>query len=127
MERLHMWVIERFIDRLLDSAHGATASANLYSLVMSAKAIGLEPYAYLRHLFEHLPSCADPRGAACVAALARQSGPEGSTETHCDRSCGLNPTRSAWRKSMTGYVAVHMLTNECETLTTKIKLIAGSI
>jgi transposase len=40
----------------VDSAYGATASANLYSLVMSAKAIGLEPYAYLHYLFEHLPS-----------------------------------------------------------------------
>ena len=26
-----------------------------YSLVMSARANGLEPYAYLRHLFDHLP------------------------------------------------------------------------
>jgi hypothetical protein len=40
----------------VDSAYGATASANLYSLVMSAKAIGLEPYAYLSYLFEHLPT-----------------------------------------------------------------------
>jgi transposase len=40
----------------VDSAYGATASANLYSLVMSAKAINLEPYAYLSYLFEHLPT-----------------------------------------------------------------------
>ena len=34
---------------------GARASANLYSLVATARANGLEPYAYLRHLFEELP------------------------------------------------------------------------
>ena len=34
---------------------GARASANLYSLVSCARANGLEPYAYLRYLFEELP------------------------------------------------------------------------
>ncbi len=34
---------------------GAHASAALYSLIETAKANGLEPYAYLRHLFERLP------------------------------------------------------------------------
>jgi len=34
---------------------GAEASANLYSLIETAKANGLEPYAYLRFLFERLP------------------------------------------------------------------------
>lgn len=34
---------------------GARASANLYSLVSTARANGLEPYAYLRYLFEELP------------------------------------------------------------------------
>ena len=33
----------------------AKASANLYSLVETARANGLEPYAYLRHLFTELP------------------------------------------------------------------------
>ena len=32
-----------------------TASANLYSLIETAKANGLEPYAYLRYLFTELP------------------------------------------------------------------------
>lgn len=36
--------------------HGARASANLYSLVSTATANGLEPYAYLRRLFEELPA-----------------------------------------------------------------------
>lgn len=34
---------------------GAAASATLYSLIETAKACGLEPYRYLRHLFELLP------------------------------------------------------------------------
>jgi len=38
-----------------DSVKGVNASANLYSLVETAKANGLEPYAYLRYLFTELP------------------------------------------------------------------------
>jgi transposase len=38
-----------------DSVHGVKASANLYSLVESAKANGLEPYQYLRRVFTALP------------------------------------------------------------------------
>lgn len=38
-----------------DSTAGATASANLYSLIETAKANGIEPYAYLRVLFTELP------------------------------------------------------------------------
>jgi transposase len=34
---------------------GAKASALLYSLIETAKANGLEPYSYLRHIFEKLP------------------------------------------------------------------------
>ena len=39
-----------------DTQYGARASANLYSLVTTAKANGLEPHAYLLQLFEQLPS-----------------------------------------------------------------------
>ena len=35
--------------------NGAQASAGLYSLIETAKANGLEPYRYLRYLFEKLP------------------------------------------------------------------------
>jgi transposase len=35
--------------------NGAKDSATLYSLIETAKACGLEPYHYLRHLFEKLP------------------------------------------------------------------------
>ncbi len=38
-----------------DSVRGVTASASLYSLIETAKANGLEPYAYLRYLFTELP------------------------------------------------------------------------
>ncbi|WP_025322996.1 IS66 family transposase [Deferrisoma camini] len=34
---------------------GAKASAALYSLIETAKANGLEPYRYLKHVFEHVP------------------------------------------------------------------------
>jgi transposase len=37
------------------SIRGVKASANLYSLIVTAKANGLDPYAYLRYLFTALP------------------------------------------------------------------------
>jgi transposase len=42
------------------SPEGAKASAALYSLVETAKANGLEPYRYLRFLFERLPYATTP-------------------------------------------------------------------
>jgi len=39
-----------------DTVSGAKASAHLYSLVQTARANDLEPYAYLRHLFTELPA-----------------------------------------------------------------------
>ncbi|MGO9595970.1 MAG: IS66 family transposase [Steroidobacteraceae bacterium] len=39
-----------------DTVKGAKASASLYSLVQTARANELEPYAYLRRLFEQLPA-----------------------------------------------------------------------
>ena len=39
-----------------NSQKGARASANLYSLVETAKACGLEPYAYLKEVFTRLPA-----------------------------------------------------------------------
>jgi len=51
-------LIDRLRKNWLFSGHprGADASATLYSLIETAKANGLEPYRYLRHLFEHLPA-----------------------------------------------------------------------
>ncbi|MBI5741195.1 MAG: transposase [Nitrospirae bacterium] len=42
------------------SPAGARASANLYSLVETAQANGLEPYRYLRYIFEKLPFSTTP-------------------------------------------------------------------
>ena len=42
--------------RLSDTVKGAQSSANLYSLIETAKANGLEPYAYLRRVFTLLPA-----------------------------------------------------------------------
>lgn len=39
-----------------DTQRGAAASANLYSLIETAKANGIEPHAYLTHLFTQLPA-----------------------------------------------------------------------
>lgn len=39
-----------------DTEAGARASANLYSLIETAKANGVEPHAYLTHLYTQLPS-----------------------------------------------------------------------
>jgi len=39
----------------VDSQLGAKASANLYSIVMTCRANGIAPYAYLCHLFEEFP------------------------------------------------------------------------
>ena len=38
-----------------DTVAGANASANLYSLIETAKANGHEPYAYLRRVLTELP------------------------------------------------------------------------
>ena len=38
-----------------DTVKGAKASANLYSLIETAKLNGLEPYRYLQHVFKELP------------------------------------------------------------------------
>ena len=39
-----------------DTVKGAQASANLYSLIETAKANGLDPYRYLCHVFNALPA-----------------------------------------------------------------------
>lgn len=43
-----------------DTVAGARASANLYGLIETAKANGIEPYRYLSHLFELLPAITSP-------------------------------------------------------------------
>jgi transposase len=41
----------------LGNERGATAAANTYSLIMTAKANQCDPYLYLRYLLEQLPCC----------------------------------------------------------------------
>ena len=48
------------------SPKGAETSALLYSLIETAKASGLEPWAYLNHLFEHLPGAKSPEAVAAL-------------------------------------------------------------
>ena len=51
-----------------DTPQGARASAVLYSIVSCAKANGLEPYRYLRELFEKLPTIG-PEDTDAIEAL----------------------------------------------------------
>ncbi len=41
----------------MGNERGATAAANIYSLIMTAKANQIDPYRYLRYLLEQLPFC----------------------------------------------------------------------
>ncbi len=50
------FVIGRKAWLFADTVAGAKASANLYSLVETAKACGLNPFRYLQHVFTHLPA-----------------------------------------------------------------------
>ena len=43
-----------------DTMAGARASANLYGLIETAKANGIEPWTYLRHVFQELPKATSP-------------------------------------------------------------------
>ena len=57
----HYWPLWRAIHNghnwlFADTVSGAKASAHLYSLVQTARANELEPYAYLRRLFAELPA-----------------------------------------------------------------------
>lgn len=60
------FVIGRKAWMFSNSQRGAKASANLYSLIETAKANGCEPYRYLCWLFERLPSTASDQ----IATLA---------------------------------------------------------
>ena len=49
-----------------DTVGGAKASANLYSLIETAKANGLDPYAYLRYVFTELPKANTPEATEAL-------------------------------------------------------------
>jgi transposase len=47
-----------------DTPNGAHASANLYSIIETAKANEHDPYRYLRYLFTELPKASSPEQIA---------------------------------------------------------------
>ena len=49
---LNQW--ELLTGYLADTPRGAKASATVYSLIETAKANGLEPFAYLHHVLQHI-------------------------------------------------------------------------
>lgn len=58
-----------------DTVAGANASANLYSLIETAKANGIEPYAYLKTVFTDLPNAgtvADVEALLPITETAKQ-------------------------------------------------------
>lgn len=59
-----------------DTAQGARASAALYSLTSTAKANGLEPYAYLRRLFSELPQATTVADIEALLPIAAQITPD---------------------------------------------------
>ena len=69
-----------------DTVRGAEASANLYSLIETAKANGLEPYADLRRVFEELPK---------AATLAEISPAAGKNIEITESAIPVNPTALA--------------------------------
>jgi hypothetical protein len=52
---IKLFVIGRKAWRFSDTPKGATASAQIYSLVETAKVNGQEPYTWQRHVLERLP------------------------------------------------------------------------
>jgi hypothetical protein len=57
-----------------DTARGARASATCYRLIETAKADGLEPCAYLRHVLRHI-GAADQSATAVAHPLGRNRFP----------------------------------------------------
>ena len=55
-QAIRFFVIGRRSWMFCDTQFGARASANLYSLVSTCRVNGVEPLAYLTHLYTHLPS-----------------------------------------------------------------------
>ncbi|OMF95265.1 hypothetical protein BK144_06975 [Paenibacillus sp. FSL R7-0273] len=53
----------------VNTPRGAKASAVIYSIVETAKANGLNPFAYLTYLFEQLPQLSDPADLAVMKPI----------------------------------------------------------
>jgi transposase len=55
-----------------DTVAGALASVNLYSLIETAKANGIEPYAYLKTAFTALPNATTVEDIEALLPLLEQ-------------------------------------------------------
>ena len=84
---IHPFVLGRKNWLFSVSVKGVKASANLYSLIETAKANGLEPYAYLRHLFSELPKAGNVEAIEALLPGNLNRMRSGSAEQIC-RSFG---------------------------------------
>ena len=55
---------------------GAKASANLYSIIETAKVNGLEPYAYIKRVFTELPKATCVEEIEALLPIALESASE---------------------------------------------------
>ena len=55
--------------QVIDTIHGAKASAIIYSIVETAKANNLRPYDYLKHLLEEIPKHMDEKTTDFIKAM----------------------------------------------------------
>lgn len=70
---------------LIDTVHGATSSAIIYSLVETAKANDLKPYDYLKHLLTELPKHVDGTDLTFLEQLLPWSS---DIPSHCRKTKG---------------------------------------
>jgi hypothetical protein len=73
-----------------DTVSGAKASASLYSLVQTARANELEPYAYLRRLFAELPAAQTVEQVEALLPWNIKSADGKTSETNCSRSASCS-------------------------------------
>ena len=83
-------------------AAGAKASANLYSLIETAKACGIEPYQYLRYIFA---ACHWPRPQTTTTP---PSCPGASTSRTADSLQPRNAAPCKGRSTLIAYVALSL-------------------
>ena len=55
--------------QMIDTIHGAKSSAIIYSIVETAKANGLKPFAYVQHLLEEIPKHMDDKDCSFLEDL----------------------------------------------------------
>jgi transposase len=68
------FVIGRKAWLFADTPQGAWASASLYSLIETARANGHEPYRYLCHLFDTLPTATTDEDIAALLPYVLKPG-----------------------------------------------------